>query len=71
MRGNRLANTVLTVIVELERYHEALERVSNASEMLHSEVTTDQLELALQSIALHLRTAAQYLTQELERHEHA
>lgn len=69
MDENRLARSVLTALVEIERFTQTLDRVSNAGAQAPSQVLTLGLEQMLQSVATNLHIATEFIALELDRND--
>lgn len=68
MSENRLATSVLTAFVEIERFSESLDSISStADRKVLTQVTTRRLYQMLHTVSTNLRIAAEYIDLELER----
>lgn len=68
MTENRLATSVLTALVEIERFSDSLEAISGtADRQLLTQATNHRLHTMLQTVSANLRIASEYIDLELER----
>lgn len=68
MSENRLATSVLTALVEIERFSDSLESISAKSDRsVLTQATTRRLYMMLHTVSTNLRIASEYIDLELER----
>lgn len=68
MSENRLATSVLTALVEIERFSDTLESISGtADRQLLTEATSRRLYMMLHTVSTNLRIASEYIDLELKR----